>query len=66
LQRSIVQGVWEGKTYQEIADSTDRTEGHIRDSAATLWQDISEAVGRNVRKLNFKSIVREFVSLRSN
>jgi translation initiation factor RLI1 len=57
LQRSIVEGVLEGKTYKDIADSTDRTEGHIRDSAANLWQDISEAVGRNVRKSNFKSVI---------
>jgi NB-ARC domain len=57
LQRSIVQGVWEGKTYQDIADSTDRTEGHIRDSAATLWKDISEAIGENVRRSNFKSAI---------
>jgi NB-ARC domain len=57
LQRSIVQGVWEGKTYKDIADSTDRTEGHIRDSAATLWKDISEAVGENVRRSNFKSAI---------
>jgi AAA ATPase domain len=57
LQRSIVEGVWEGKTYKDIADHTDKTEGHIRDSAANLWQDISEAVGENVRKSNFKSVV---------
>ena len=59
LQISIVEGVWEGKTYKDIADNTDRTEGHIRDSAASLWQDISEAVGENVRKSNFKSVVEK-------
>jgi NB-ARC domain len=57
LQRSIVEGVYEGKTYKDIADSTDRTEGHIRDSAATLWKDISEAVGESVRRSNFKSVI---------
>ncbi len=57
LQRSIIEGVWEGKTYKDIADSTDRSEGHIRDSASTLWKDISEAVGENVRRSNFKSVV---------
>jgi NB-ARC domain len=57
LQRSIVEGVWEGKTYKDIADSTEKTEGHIRDSAATLWKDISEAVGESVRKSNFKSVI---------
>jgi NB-ARC domain len=57
LQRSIVEGVYEGKTYKDIADSTDRTEGHIRDSAANLWKDISEAVGESVRRSNFKSVI---------
>jgi hypothetical protein len=60
FQRSIVQGVWDGKTYKDIADDTDRTEGHVRDSAANLWQDISEAVGEKVRKSNFKSIVEKY------
>jgi hypothetical protein len=67
LQRSIVEGVWEGKTYKDIADYTDRTEGHIRDSAATLWKDISEAVGRNVRRSNFKSVIeRSYFSIVSS
>jgi NB-ARC domain len=57
LQRSIVQGVWEGKTYKHIADHTNRSEGYIRDAAANLWQDISDAIGENVRKSNFKSVV---------
>jgi hypothetical protein len=57
LQRSIIEGVYEGKTYKDIADNTDRTEGHIRDSAANLWKDISEAVGESVRRSNFKSVI---------
>jgi NB-ARC domain len=67
LQRSIVEAVWEGKTYKDIADNTDRSEGHIRDSAATLWKDISEAVGRNVRRSNFKSVIeRSYFSIVSS
>jgi NB-ARC domain len=67
LQRSIVEGVYEGKTYKDIADHTDRSEGHIRDSAATLWKDISEAVGRNVRRSNFKSVIeRSYFSIVSS
>ena len=57
LQRSIVEGVWEGKTYKDIADSTDRSEGHVRDLASTLWKDISEAVGETVKRSNFKSVI---------
>jgi hypothetical protein len=31
LHRSIVEGVWKGKTYQDRADSIDRTETNICD-----------------------------------
>jgi hypothetical protein len=57
LQRSVVEGVWDGKSYQEIAVHTDRTEGHIRDIAADLWRDISKPIGRRVRKSNFRSTI---------
>jgi AAA ATPase domain len=57
LQKSVVEGVWNGKSYQEIAVDTDRTEGHIRDIAATLWKDISKPIGGKVRKSNFRSTI---------
>jgi NB-ARC domain len=57
LQRSVVEGVCEGKSYQDIAADTDRSEGHIRDLAANLWQDISKSAGKKVRKSNFRSTI---------
>jgi DNA-directed RNA polymerase specialized sigma24 family protein len=40
LERSIVQGVCEGKKYGEIAEELECTTGHVTDTAAKLWQSL--------------------------
>jgi DNA-directed RNA polymerase specialized sigma24 family protein len=65
LQRLVIEGAWEGKSYQEIAANTDRTEGHIRDIAANLWKDISELTGQKVKKSNFRSTIESWRSWRN-
>jgi AAA ATPase domain len=57
LERSILQGVCEGKKYGEIAEEQGCTNGHITDTAAKLWQSLSKAVGEKVTKTNFKSAI---------
>jgi ABC-type dipeptide/oligopeptide/nickel transport system ATPase subunit len=60
LQRSIVQGVYEGKKYSKIADESHCTEGHVTDVAATLWKILSDAVGEKVTKSNLKSTIERY------
>jgi hypothetical protein len=57
LERSIVEGVYQGKKYKQIANEYSCSESHATDVAADLWKALSDALGEKVKKTNFKSIV---------
>jgi hypothetical protein len=52
-QEAVVKGVWESKTYEEIAAQCNRSERHIRDVGYKLWQILSEKLGEDIHKSNF-------------
>lgn len=54
-QEIVIKGVWEGKTYEAIADESNRSERHVRDIGYKLWQILSEKLGQDVHKSNFRS-----------
>jgi AAA ATPase domain len=62
LERSIIEGVSEGKKYGEIAEGLGLTSGHVTDAAAKLWQALSQALGEKVTKKNFKSSIGRYQS----
>lgn len=55
LQRAILKGAWEDKTYENIALEANCSEGHIKDVAADLWKQLSEGLGERVGKKSFKA-----------
>ncbi|OUL18542.1 hypothetical protein BV378_36360 [Nostoc sp. RF31YmG] len=55
LQKSIVRGVYQNKKYQAIAHEFRCTEGHVRDIASKLWKLLSEVLGEDISKSNFRS-----------
>ena len=55
LQKAILLGVWKGQRYSKIAEESHCTEGHVRNVASELWQLLSDVLGENVNKLNFRS-----------
>ncbi len=59
IERAIIEGVCQKKTYQEIADSDDNrwNRQHVNNEAARLWRRISEAFGERVTANNFCSVV---------
>jgi hypothetical protein len=57
LQKSIVQGVYEGKKYSKIAEESHCSEGHVTDMASNLWKTLSDAIGEKVSKSNLKSAI---------
>jgi AAA domain/Winged helix DNA-binding domain len=57
LERSIIEGVCQGKKYSQIANDNYCEQSHVNDVAAGLWKAISEAVGEQVKKANFKSTI---------
>jgi GTPase SAR1 family protein len=64
LERSIVEGVCEGRKYKDIADRRipPVTEAYISETAANLWKTISEGLGENVKRSNFKSTIERYQS----
>jgi len=57
LQEAILQGTLDGRTYAKIAEETYASEGHVRDMGAELWKVLSEGLGKEVSKANFKAIL---------
>ncbi|MCY7382667.1 MAG: ATPase [Microcoleus sp. CAN_BIN18] len=54
LQEVILRGTLQGQKYSKIADESHCTEGHIKDIASELWQLLSEVLGEEVNKSNFR------------
>ena len=55
LQRAILEGTLQGRTYADIAKEHQHSEKYIKDSASKLWKSLSQAVGKKVNKFNIKS-----------
>lgn len=55
LQRAILEGTLQGRTYADIAKEHHHSEKYIKDSASKLWKSLSQAVGKKVNKFNVKS-----------
>jgi tetratricopeptide (TPR) repeat protein len=58
LQIFTIDRIWAGKKYIEIAEDYHCTEGHVKDTAAALWQLLSQLLGERVTKTNLKSLIQ--------
>ncbi len=68
LQKTVLKGTIQGKTYPEIAKEHDFSESHIKNVGYELWHTLSSALGEKVTKSNFKAIFKslKITSQRSN
>ncbi|MEG3931666.1 NB-ARC domain-containing protein [Microcoleus sp. T3_B1] len=67
LQETILKGTWDGQKYSEIAEEEHCTEGHVRNVASELWQIISNALGQEVNKSNFRrTLQKSYLSISSS
>ncbi len=57
LQQVVIQGVWQGKSYSQIGEECHRSESRVRDVGYRLWQILSEQLGEDVNKNNFRSTI---------
>ncbi|PSB09042.1 ATPase [filamentous cyanobacterium Phorm 46] len=57
LQRRILQEVWQGEKYPEIAKKCNRSEDHIKQVARNLWKMLSEILGEDIKQSNVRSIL---------
>jgi AAA+ ATPase superfamily predicted ATPase len=55
LQAAVLQGTLQRETYKEIAKDFDCSESRIREIGSELWQILSENLGEDVNKKNFRS-----------
>lgn len=62
LQRTVLQQVWQGRKYLDIARRSGYTEGHIKDVASHLWKLLSKVSGERVTKATLKSALERQLS----
>ncbi|MEP6489424.1 NB-ARC domain-containing protein [Microcoleus vaginatus GB2-A3] len=55
LQEAVLRGTLQRETYKEIAKDFDCSESRIREIGSELWQILSEELGEDVSKSNFRS-----------
>lgn len=60
LQSAILQTVWEGKSYQTLADRLGYDIDYIKQIAARLWKQLAAIVGEDVSKRNLQSVLRRY------
>ncbi len=58
VQRLVLQQVYQGQKYREIADDAGYTEGHIKDVGSDLWKLLSQAFDTKFTKSNCKTVIK--------
>jgi DNA-directed RNA polymerase specialized sigma24 family protein len=66
LQAAILKGVINGKKYTQIAEEYSCSAGHAKDEAYELWQILSEALGEDLNKSNFRATIERITATNSN
>ncbi|MFB2918402.1 NB-ARC domain-containing protein [Aerosakkonema funiforme] len=58
LQEAVLRGTVENQKYSKIAEQFNCTEGHVKDIASELWKVLSEVLGEDINKSNFRSTMQ--------
>lgn len=67
LEETVLRGVWQGKTYIQIAEESDYSEGYTRDVASKIFKILSKLLREDVNKSNFRSTMERYeISHNSN
>jgi len=67
LQEAILRGTMQDEKYTKIAEEIHCNESYVRQVGSQLWQTLSEELGEDVNKKNFRSAIKRFqVSNSSN
>ncbi len=57
IQKAILEGSWQGQSYQEIGNKYHRSETHIREEGAKLWKLLSEVLEKDIKKSTSRSVL---------
>ncbi|MFB2974598.1 NB-ARC domain-containing protein [Aerosakkonema sp. BLCC-F183] len=60
LEQAILRGVWQGHKYSKIAEDFHCSEGHVRDVACELWKMVSDVLGEELNKSNFRATLERW------
>ncbi|MEZ2319509.1 MAG: NB-ARC domain-containing protein [Microcoleus sp.] len=60
LQEAVLKGTLQHETYKHVAKDFDCSESRVRNAASELWQLLSEELGEDVSKTNFRSAMERF------
>ena len=66
LQVAILKGVLKGQKYADIAQEFNCSAGHAKDEAYKLWQTLSDALGEEITKSNFRTRIEKITATNSN
>jgi DNA-binding NarL/FixJ family response regulator len=66
LQFAILKGVLKGQKYADIAQEFNCSAGHAKDEAYKLWQILSDALGEEITKSNFRARIAKITATNSN
>ncbi|MFB2974408.1 NB-ARC domain-containing protein [Aerosakkonema sp. BLCC-F183] len=58
LQEAILLGTMQGEKYTKIAEEIHCNESYVRDVGSKLWQILSEELGEDITKSNFRSAMQ--------
>jgi uncharacterized protein YjbI with pentapeptide repeats len=61
VQDIVFRQSWEGRSYKEIAASTEYEYDYIKDAGAKLWKLLSTALEEKVKKDNLKSVLKRYL-----
>lgn len=62
LQVAILRGVLNGQKYADIAQEYNCSKGHVKDEAYKLWQLLSDTLGEDINKSNFRATVERMTA----
>lgn len=60
LESIVMLHIWEGKTYQKIADQLSYELDYIKQVACRLWRSLSKLLGESISKTNIKSVLERY------
>ena len=61
IQEIVFRQSWEGRSYKEIAASTEYDYDYLKDAGAKLWKLLSKALEEKVKKDNLKSVLKRYL-----
>jgi hypothetical protein len=61
VQKGVIEGTWQKQTYGDMAQEFKFNKNYVGDVGAGLWQLLSEILGEEVKKTNFRSTLERLI-----